>query len=79
MTERALDRQVDGGHYVKLKIQPIEVAMANRLDACGFSILKYITRHRDKGGRKDVDKAMASLKKTGDIESPVRCKWAPKA
>lgn len=29
--------------------------------------------------RKDVDKAMASLKKTGDIESPVRCKWAPKA
>jgi hypothetical protein len=29
--------------------------------------------------RKDVDKAMASLKKTGDIESPVRCKWQPKA
>ena len=25
--------------------------------------------------RKEVDKAMASLKKTGDIVSPVRCKW----
>ena len=25
--------------------------------------------------RKEVDKAMTSLKKTGDIVSPVRCKW----
>ncbi len=29
--------------------------------------------------RKLVDKAMADLKKTGDIESPIRCKWVPKA
>lgn len=29
--------------------------------------------------RKDVDKAMTDLKKTGDIESPVRCKWQPRA
>ena len=27
--------------------------------------------------RKIVDKAMAELKKTGAIVSPVRCKWAP--
>lgn len=27
----------------------------------------------------DVDKAMAELKKADAIESPVRCKWAPKA
>ena len=26
----------------------------------------------------DVDKAMAALKKTGEIESPVRCLWQPK-
>lgn len=26
-----------------------------------------------------VDKAMGALKKTGEIESPVRCKWQPKA
>jgi biotin operon repressor len=25
--------------------------------------------------RKDVDKAMNALKKTGEIVSPVRCKW----
>jgi biotin operon repressor len=29
--------------------------------------------------RKAVDKAMDALKKTGGIESPVRCKWQPKA
>lgn len=27
----------------------------------------------------DVDRAMAELKKAEAIESPVRCKWAPKA
>jgi predicted transcriptional regulator len=29
--------------------------------------------------RKAVDKAMNELKKTERIESPVRCKWVPKA
>ncbi len=29
--------------------------------------------------RKVVDKAMNALKKTGEIESPVRCKWQPKS
>lgn len=35
----------------------------------------------ERGGldRKDVDKAMAELKKADRIESPVRCKWAPKS
>lgn len=27
--------------------------------------------------RKVVDKAMAEMKKTGEIVSPVRCKWEP--
>lgn len=29
--------------------------------------------------RKAVDKAMDALKKSGEIESPVRCKWQPKS
>ena len=28
--------------------------------------------------RKEVDKAMQALKKTGDIVSPKRCYWQPK-
>jgi DNA-binding transcriptional ArsR family regulator len=35
----------------------------------------------ERGGldRAAVDKAMGELKKSEQIESPVRCKWAPKA
>ncbi len=29
--------------------------------------------------RKAVDKAFAEMKKTGEIVSPVRCKWEPAA
>lgn len=53
----ALDVQVGGDHYKKLKIQPMEYAMANGLDACQATAIKYITRFRDKGGVKDLEKA----------------------
>lgn len=53
----ALKTQVAGNHYSKLKIQPMEFAMANSWDAGAFSILKYVTRHHDKNGLQDLQKA----------------------
>ncbi len=53
-----LQRQVGGDHYRTMKIQPIEFATVNRLDPCAFSILKYVSRHRTKLGRQDVEKAI---------------------
>lgn len=53
-----LEAQVGGNHYSKLAIQPLEFSMANGLDACAHTALKYVTRHQDKGGRKDLEKAM---------------------
>ena len=53
----ALDVQVGGDHYKKLKIQPMEYSMANKLDACQHTIIKYVTRFRDKGGIADLEKA----------------------
>ena len=53
----ALDTQVGGDHYKKLKIQPMEYSMANGLDACQHTAIKYITRFRDKGGIADLEKA----------------------
>lgn len=53
----ALGTQVGGDHYTKLKIQPMEYSMANGLDACQHSVVKYITRFRDKGGIADLEKA----------------------
>jgi TATA-binding protein-associated factor Taf7 len=55
--ESALDTQVGGDHYKKLKIQPMEYSMANGLDACQHTAIKYITRFRDKGGVADLEKA----------------------
>ena len=53
----ALRVQVAGNHYSTQKIQPIEFVMANRWDACAFSILKYTSRHHLKNGRQDLEKA----------------------
>ena len=51
------DRQVDGDHYQKLAIQPMQYSLLNGLDACQHTVIKYITRFRDKGGIKDLEKA----------------------
>jgi hypothetical protein len=55
--DSAFKVQVDGDHYIKLKIQPLEYAMANNLDAMQFSVVKYITRFRSKNGLQDLEKA----------------------
>jgi hypothetical protein len=52
----ALDIQVAGDHYKSRRIQPIEYIHANNLNFCEGSIVKYITRWRDKGGYKDLEK-----------------------
>ena len=56
-TVSALDVQEGGDHYKKLKIQPMEYSMANKLDACQHTIIKYVTRFRDKGRIEDLRKA----------------------
>ena len=54
---KSTDYQVDGDHYKKQKIQPIEYIMANQLPFAEGCIVKYITRWRDKGeGIEDLRK-----------------------
>lgn len=57
----ASERQVGGDHYTKLKIQPMHYSLANRLDAAQHTIIKYVTRFRDKGGLADLQKARHTL------------------
>lgn len=52
-----LDVQVDGNHYKKYPIQPIEFCHANKIPSLESSIIKYVVRHKDKGGLKDLEKA----------------------
>ena len=45
----AFDTQIGGNHYSKLKIQPMLYSYLNHLDPLQHTIIKYITRFRDKG------------------------------
>ena len=56
-TPSALDTQIGGDHYKHLAIQPMKFSMANGLNACQHTIVKYVTRFRSKGGAEDVKKA----------------------
>ena len=50
--------QQDGSHYKSLPIQPVQYSQANQLDSCQHSVIKYVTRYKDKGGIKDLKKAI---------------------
>lgn len=66
--QSALATQVGGDHYKKLKIQPMEYAMANNLDPCQQTAIKYITRFRDKGGIADLRKAIHTIEMLIEFE-----------
>ena len=53
----ALQTQIGGGHYKDLVIQPIEYIHKNKIGFCEGSVIKYVTRWRDKGGVQDLKKA----------------------
>ena len=52
----ALDVQEGGKHYKSKAIQPIEYILANNLTYIEGCIVKYISRHRDKGKDQDIRK-----------------------
>lgn len=54
----AFDIQVGGDHYKKMKIQPTEYILANKMPFCEGNIVKYISRWRDKNGLQDLEKVI---------------------
>ena len=50
--------QVGGGHYKDLPIQPVEYIHANGIGYLAGNVVKYVTRHKAKGGEADVRKAI---------------------
>lgn len=55
---KAIDKQVGGGHYKNMVIQPIVFCQANNLNACESNIVKYACRHKQKGRKKDLEKVI---------------------
>jgi hypothetical protein len=57
----ALDKQISGNHYKGCKIQPVEYIQANELDYLQGNVIKYVTRHKLKNGKADIEKAIHYL------------------
>ena len=55
---KASDKQVEGDHYKKLNIQPMQYCLANDLNYGQANAIKYITRYKDKNGIEDLKKAI---------------------
>lgn len=56
--ESQFKRQEGGSHYKGRGIEPLEYTLANELDFCQGSIVKYITRFREKNGSEDLKKVI---------------------
>ena len=52
------DKQIGGQHYQKFKIQPSKFVVENELLFPEGCAIKYICRHRFKGKKEDVLKAI---------------------
>ena len=52
------DKQIGGTHYKKFKIQPSKFVIENELLYPEGCVIKYILRHRLKGKRQDLEKAL---------------------
>ncbi len=62
--------QIGGSHYKDLPIQPAEYAQRNRLGFIEGCVVKYVTRHKSKGGRQDLEKAIHFLRMLVEMEYP---------
>jgi hypothetical protein len=71
ISDSSLDKQISGSHYKNLKIQPIEFIHANNIPFAEGCAIKYLTRWRDKGGVKDLEKAKHFIELLIELESRV--------
>lgn len=66
--EGAMDKQVGGDHYKRLAIQPAEYCYKNKLNNLESEAVGYITRHRFKNGKQDIEKAIHTLEMLIQLE-----------
>ena len=64
----AFDKQISGSHYKNKGIQPIAYIHANQLGFCEGNVVKYVTRHKEKNGKADLEKAIHYLELLIELE-----------
>lgn len=64
----ARNNQIDGDHYRNRAIQPAEFALANNFNYCESIALRYLTRHRQKNGKRDLLKLIHIIELLIELE-----------
>ena len=59
--QEAAAKQVGGSHYKEMPIQPIEYIVKNSIPYREANVIKYVTRHANKNGLEDIEKAIHYL------------------
>lgn len=54
----ALNVQVGGSHYKNFQMQPIMLIVKADCDYIQGNIIKYVSRHKFKNGKQDIEKAI---------------------
>ena len=75
----SLDKQISGSHYKELPIQPVEYIHANKIPFIEGSVIKYVTRWRNKGGLADLEKAKHFLDLLIELEQKDKVPAPPTA
>lgn len=57
----AREKQVGGNHYNSMVIQPVDYITKNNIPYREANAIKYITRHKNKNGAQDIQKAIHYL------------------
>ena len=69
---KANDRQVGGEHYKNKTIEPWDYIVANNIGYLAGNVIKYVTRHQDKNGIQDLEKAKHYLEKLIECQTNSR-------
>ena len=64
----ANQHQVGGSHYALKAIQPWDYIVTNNLGYLEGNVIKYVSRHKQKGGVEDLRKAAHYLEKLIEVE-----------
>jgi len=65
-------KQIGGDHYQSMTIQPSEFINKNNLPFAEGNAIKYLCRHKQKGQRKDLEKAIHYCQMAIDRDYPKR-------
>ena len=67
--DQASIKQVGGSHYKKFPIQPAYFCYINNIPYIEATVIKYISRWRDKNGIEDLDKAIHFIELLKEYEN----------